>query len=117
MNSKPSDPGTSAGGNTSGSFPIGQTILVPSVNDIPTRVQAEPSPAVLADLMIAALLRPAGGLVSLDPDGASAVLALRRGNATIEQLVISADVAAAAIGRLARMAGLDPLAERGSLIG
>ena len=72
------------------------------------------APAVLADLMVTALLGPGGGLVSLDPDGDSALLALRRGNATMAQLTISGDVAAGAIGRLARMAGLDPLTERGS---
>jgi tRNA A-37 threonylcarbamoyl transferase component Bud32 len=77
----------------------------------------EASPAVLADLMIAALLRPGGGLVSLGPDEASPVLTLRRGNATIAQLTTSGDIAAAAIGRLALMTGLDPLAESGSLIG
>ena len=73
------------------------------------------SPAILADLMIAALLAPGGGLISLDPDGESAVLANRRGNATVAELAVPADVAAAAIGRLARMAGLDPLAESGSI--
>jgi serine/threonine-protein kinase len=75
----------------------------------------EVNPAIMADLMIAALLKPGGGLISLDPDGESAVLALRRGNAAIAQLTVSADVAAAAIGRLALMADLDPLVERGSL--
>ena len=72
------------------------------------------SPAVLADLMIAALLGPRGGVVSLDPDGDSAALVVRRGNTTAARLATSGDVAAAAIGRLARMAGLDPLTERGS---
>jgi tRNA A-37 threonylcarbamoyl transferase component Bud32 len=66
--------------------------------------------------MIAAVLSPGGGVVSLDPDGAAAILALRRGNATVARLAASGDVAAAAIGRLARMARLDPLIETSSLI-
>ncbi len=78
----------------------------------PSRFDA--SPAVLADLMIAALLGTHGGVVSLDPDGESALVAVRRGNTTVARLAPSADVAAAAIGRLARMATLDPLIERAS---
>jgi len=72
------------------------------------------TPAILADLMIASLLGPSGDTVSLDPDDESAILTLRLGNATAARLAVSADVAAAAIGRLARMAGLDPLTERDS---
>jgi tRNA A-37 threonylcarbamoyl transferase component Bud32 len=76
----------------------------------------DPSPAVLADLMIAALVQPGGGTLSLDPSGDCSTLVLRRGNTTVARLTAPADTAAAAIGRLARMAGLDPLTERGSVI-
>jgi tRNA A-37 threonylcarbamoyl transferase component Bud32 len=71
--------------------------------------------ATLADLMIAALLGPYGGHVSLDPEGEGAALVVRRGNATAARLAIEADLAAAAIARLTKAAGLDPLVERGSL--
>jgi tRNA A-37 threonylcarbamoyl transferase component Bud32 len=83
-------------------------------DDVAPASAVDGGPAVLADLMIAALLRPGGGIVSLDPDGESAALGLRRGNATMTQLTVSGDVAAGAICRLARMAGLDPLTERSS---
>jgi hypothetical protein len=79
--------------------------------------EATADPAALTDLMIAALLKAGGGLIALDPEGAAAVVALRRDNATVSQVTLSSDVAAAAIGRLARMTGLDPLAERDALTG
>jgi tRNA A-37 threonylcarbamoyl transferase component Bud32 len=91
--------------------------LAPSWREARVASRVDTSPAILTDLMIAALLRPGGGVITLDPEDASAILTLRRGNATIAQVTTSGDVAAAAIGRLARMTGLDPLAERGSLTG
>ncbi len=96
----------------------GKMDVAPSPLDVRPPARFEGSPAVLADLMIAALLGPGGGMVSLDPDGGPesdrAVLALRLGNATAARLTVAGDVAAAAIGRLARMAGLDPLTETDS---
>jgi tRNA A-37 threonylcarbamoyl transferase component Bud32 len=79
--------------------------------------RSEVSPAALADLMIAALLTPGGGVVALDPDGESAIVTLRRGNATTAEMNVAGDVAAGVVGRLARMSGLDPLQERSSLAG
>ncbi|HEY2512710.1 MAG TPA: serine/threonine-protein kinase, partial [Polyangiaceae bacterium] len=75
----------------------------------------EGSPAILADLMFATLLGPGGGLVSLDPNGDNAILVLRQGNTTTTQLTVTGDVAAAAIARIARMTGLDPLAGNDAL--
>jgi serine/threonine-protein kinase len=66
--------------------------------------------------MIASVVAHGGGVVSLDPEGLSAVVSLRRGNATVAEVVTSGDVAAAAVGRLARMAGLDALVELSSLV-
>ncbi|MGO8997031.1 MAG: serine/threonine-protein kinase [Polyangiaceae bacterium] len=94
-----------------------ETVFAQSTDDVRSASPLDAPPAILADLMVCALLRPGGCLVSLDPEGESAALAIRRGNATIAEFGVSGDVAAAAIGRLALMTGLDPLAERGSLVG
>ena len=86
-----------------------EAVRTPASGPPPLR-RFEGSPAILADLMFASLLGPGGGLVSLDPSGENALLALRQGNITTMQLAVSGDVAAAAIARIAKMTALDPLA-------
>jgi tRNA A-37 threonylcarbamoyl transferase component Bud32 len=95
--------------------PESSALLSSGVTDPVGLPRFDGGPTTLADLMIGALLAQGDGHVSLDPDHERSFLALRRGNATVAQVAVPAEVAAATIGRLARAAGLDPLVERGAL--
>ena len=69
------------------------------------------TPVRLADLMLAGPIAHSAGLVSLEPGGDLSTLSIQRGSYTIAELHVLADVATAAITRIALVAGLDPLAD------
>lgn len=82
-----------------------------------TRPTAIIAPARLADLMLVAPLARRAGLALLEPDGDLNTVSILRGTRTIAEIRVRADVGSAAAARLAVLAGIDPLAEVGSLAG
>jgi eukaryotic-like serine/threonine-protein kinase len=77
----------------------------------------EITPARLADLMVAAPILRGASLVSLQPEGDTSKLLVRRGSATLTELRVPAEIGNAAVARIAFLAGLDPFAAAGSLQG
>ena len=74
-------------------------------------------PATLADLMLTCPLRYRADFAALEPRGDTSVLRIKRGNATIVERLVPADVGHAAIVRLGLVAGLDPLLEASTIEG
>ncbi|MSP58813.1 MAG: serine/threonine protein kinase [Myxococcales bacterium] len=66
-------------------------------------------PIPLADLALTAVLRRRANLVVLQPRGLSYALVVKRGSQTLAVLEVPSEVGAAAVARLALLAGLDPL--------
>jgi tRNA A-37 threonylcarbamoyl transferase component Bud32 len=84
----------------------------------PPALLAEPltaiRPAILADLMLACPLTHKADLATLEPREDAHVLRVKRGDATLAERWVPADVGHAAIVRLALIAGLDPLVDASS---